>query len=119
MESTSPQSAPVTKEGRIARSWRLATIAWRLILGDRAMLVIAVMAAVFAALAGTAIFFFAGYFQHPQDSRGHLALVGLIALYPMTLMTTIFGVALASAAAAKMDGRQMTVGEAFSAAMSR
>ncbi len=65
-------------------------------------------------LAGAAgLLYFSGYFSSPTHSRGDLALVAIVGLYPMTFLSVFFNVALAGAAAASFDGRPIGVREAL------
>jgi Family of unknown function (DUF6159) len=117
--SSEPAVGGTQGEGRIARSWRLTSTAWELMRTSRAMLVIALIQTITAIAALAAILYFTGYFDNPSSSRGRMALVGLITLYPLTFVSVFFGVALASAAVAAMDGRRLSVREALGAATGR
>lgn len=59
------------------------------------------------------IFYFGGYFSSGHRSGGHVGLVALIALYPSTVLTVFFNVALACAASAAFDGDRMSAREAM------
>ncbi|HEY2477792.1 MAG TPA: DUF6159 family protein [Solirubrobacterales bacterium] len=63
--------------------------------------------------------YFSGYFRPPTHSSGGLALAGLIALYPMTLLSVIFNVALGGAAAASLEGRSIGVRQALEISWTR
>jgi hypothetical protein len=110
--------AQPAKEGRVRRGWRLTRLAWDLIRRDRTMIALALMGALFACIASLAVLYFGGYFDHP-GSTGRLALVGLIAIYPSTFASVFFNVALTSAAAASLDGRELTLREALDASIQR
>jgi hypothetical protein len=101
------------KEGRIARSVRLCRVAWRLVRGDRTMLTLALMSAVFTGLAMFVLFYFGGYLHDPHPSRGRLLLVTLIAAWPLTFIGAFINVALAAAADAELHGRQISLRRAL------
>jgi hypothetical protein len=106
-------------EGRIRRSWRLTNLAWDLVRGNRTLLALALMGIGFATVAAALVFYLSGYAEHPEHGRGQLALVGLIALYPSTLVSVFFNVALAKAAGEALEGRSITIKEALAAAARR
>lgn len=97
----------------MARGWRLTVTAWDLIRRDPTMVSIALLGAGCGLAGAAAIFYFSGYFNSPTHSRGDLALVAIIALYPMTFLSVFFNVALAAAAAASFDGQPIGVREAL------
>jgi hypothetical protein len=119
VEGQAPGPRAISEEGRIRRSWRLATIAWRLVRRDRTMLVLALLGAAFATGASALILYLGGYFRDPDQSRGHLALIGLISLYPATLVSVFFNVALAGAAGAALEGKKVSVRQALSASLKK
>lgn len=88
-------------------------VAWALIRSDRTMLLLAVTGVASATLFTFLVFFLGGYFSPDGDSGDHLGLLALITLYPSTLITVFFNVALACAASATFDGERLTVGEAI------
>ncbi len=100
-------------EGKISRGWRLTQVAWALIRKDRTMLVLALAAILSATAFACLVLYFGGYFSAGHRSSGHLSLIALIALYPSTLASVFFNVALACAASAAFDGEQMSAGEAI------
>lgn len=95
------------------RGWRLTKVAWALIRRDPTMISIALMGAGCGLAGAAALLYISGYFSSPAHSQGHLALVAIIALYPMTFISVFFNVALAGAAAASFDGRPIGVREAL------
>jgi hypothetical protein len=97
----------------MARGWRLTKSAWALMRRDPTMVSLALIGAGSGLAGGAAILYFSGYFSSPAHSRGDLALVALIGLYPMTFLSVFFNVALAGAAAASFDGRPIGVREAL------
>src|SRR5664280_1441329 len=82
-------------EGRIARSWRLTKAAWSVVRRDRTLLMLACIAAA-AGVAGMGLIFAAGVFA-----------------YPLTFVSVFLNTAIAAAAAAALDGRGLTVGQAL------
>jgi hypothetical protein len=103
----------------MARGWRLTKIAWALIRRDPTMISIAMIGTACGLAGSAAILYFSGYLSSPTHSRGHLALVAIIAVYPMTFLSVFFNVALAGAAAACLDGRSITVREALGISWTR
>ena len=100
-------------EGRMARGWRLTKAAWAVIRRDPTMIAIALMGGGCGLLGVAAIFYFSGYFSSPADSRGSVALVAAIAVYPLTFLGVFFNVALAGAAVARFEGRPIDLREAL------
>jgi hypothetical protein len=113
VETRRPDSRAKQDEGKIERGWRLTQVAWKLVQRDRTLLALALAGVACATVFSGLIFYFGGYFSHPQHSNGRLALIALIALYPSVLFSVFFNVALASAASAAFDGDHMTVREAL------
>jgi hypothetical protein len=97
----------------MARGWRLTRVAWAMIRRDPTMVWIALIGAGCGIAGAAAIFYFSGYFNSPSDSRSSVALVAIIALYPLTFLSAFFNVALAAAAAASFDGRPIGVRDAL------
>ena len=108
-------------EGRIARSWRLTKIALQVVRRDRSMFVLALLGTLAGLVAAVLIFKFGGYFHHGDrpGSRGHLALVALIAAWPTTFVSVFFNVALAAAADAALNGRKLGLGAALGVSVRR
>jgi uncharacterized protein DUF6159 len=100
-------------EGRIARSWRLTRAAWTVVRHDRALRTLAAISAVVGALGLALIFVLSGSFDKGRLSGGQLALFALIFAYPLTFVSVFFNTAIAAAAAAALDGRHLTLGEAL------
>jgi hypothetical protein len=102
-----------SKEGRIARSWRLTRAAWHVVRGDRSLLALAAISAITGGIGLALIFILAGSFQHGRLKGDELALYALIFAYPLTFISVFFNTAIAAAAAAALEGRHLTVGEAL------
>lgn len=103
------------REGRIARSWRLSGIAWRLVRSDRTILILAVLSSVFGAAGVALIYGLSGMFSvHHHATDGRLALVTLILAYPLTFVSVFFNTAIAAAASALLDGRRLSLHAALS-----
>jgi hypothetical protein len=100
------------QEGRISRGWRLTQVAWKLIRQDRTMLVLATAGIVSSVFFAFLVFFLVGA-SSSHRSGGHFGLVALIALYPSTLTSVFFNVALACAASAAFDGEHLSAREAL------
>jgi hypothetical protein len=103
----------------MARGWRLTRTAWQLMRRDPTMIALALLGTGCGAVGAALMLYFGGYFSHEVHSRGHLALVALIALYPLTFISVFFNVALASAAQASFDGNRIGLGEALGASWRR
>jgi hypothetical protein len=106
-------------EGKMARGWRLTKASWAVIRQDPTMISIALIGAGCGLAGGAAIGYFSGYFHSPGTSRGQVALVAAIAIYPLTFISVFFNVALAGAAAAHFDGHPIGVREALAISWKR
>ncbi len=116
----SAQGSAGTREGRIARSWRLSGLTWRLVRTDPAMLTLAVVAmiATFATLA--VVYDLTGVFAaHRHADRARMALATLILAYPLTFISVFFNTAIAAAASAALDGRRMSLRQALAVPLGR
>jgi Family of unknown function (DUF6159) len=102
-----------SSEGRIARSWRLSRAAWEVVRGDRSLLALAAISAITGGIGLALIFIFSGSFRAGHLKGDELALFALIFAYPLTFVSTFFNTAIAAAAAAALDGRHLSVGEAL------
>jgi hypothetical protein len=100
-------------EGRIARSWRLTRAAWQVVRTDRSMLALAAISVLVGVVALAAMFVLAGAFEKGHLKGDELALFALIFAYPLTFLSVFFNTAIAAAAAAALDGRHLTVGQAL------
>lgn len=99
------------REGKVARGWRLTQVAWALIRADRTMLILAIAGIVSSIFFAFLVFLIAAATSH--HSGGRLGAGMLIALYPSTLASVFFNVALASAASAAFDGEHLSAREAL------
>ena len=113
MEAYGSDLPAAHNEGKISRGWRLTQVAWKLIRTDRTMLTLAFAGIASASVFVFLIFLFGGFFSASHHSSGHLSLIVLIALYPSTLASAFFNVALACAASAAFDGDRLSTGEAI------
>ena len=100
-------------EGRIARSWRLSRAAWEVVRNDRSLLALAAISATTGGIGLALIFILSGSFRAGRLEGDELALFALIFAYPLTFVSTFFNTAIAAAAAAALDGRHLSVGEAL------
>ncbi len=107
--STSPAA---WEEGKVSRGWRLTMVAWALIRKDRTMMVLAAGGIVSAIVFAFLVLLVAGI-GSGGDSGHALGPVILLALYPSTLASVFFNVALACAASAAFDGERLSAGEAL------
>jgi uncharacterized protein DUF6159 len=101
------------QEGRIARSWRLTRAAWDVVRGDRSLLVLAAISALAGGAGLVLIFVLSGSFGNGRLKGDELALYAAIFAYPLMFISVFFNTAIAAAAAAALDGRHLTVGEAL------
>ena len=110
-----PQSAASNRpsEGRIARSWRLTRAAWHVVRTDRSLLVLAAISALAGGIGLALIFVLSGSFGNGHLKGDELALFAAIFAYPLTFISVFFNTAIAAAAAAALDVRHLTVGEAL------
>lgn len=93
--------------------------AWRLMRGDRTMVVLAFIGTV-CGLAGTALMLdVGGVFSSGHHSRAHMGLAALIFIYPLTFVSVFFNVALTAAADAVLEGRRIGVMAALGEAAKR
>lgn len=106
-------AAPPPNEGRIARSWRLTRAAWHVVRSDRSLLALAALSTLSGVIGLVAIFVLAGSFRGDHLKGGDLAIYALIFAYPLTFLSIFFNTAIAAAAAAALDGRHLTVGQAL------
>jgi hypothetical protein len=100
-------------EGRIARSWRLTRSAWRVVRSDRALLTLAALSGALGVGGIAVIFGLGGLFGAGGFSRGHVAVAGLVVAYPLMFVSVFLNTAIAAAAAAALDGRRLSLGEAL------
>jgi Family of unknown function (DUF6159) len=106
-----------SSEGRIARSWRLSLASWEVVRGDRSLLVLAAISAITGGIGLALIFILSGSFREGHLKGDELALFALIFAYPLTFVSAFFNTAIAAAAAAALDGRHLSVGEALAVPM--
>ncbi|MGH2879056.1 MAG: DUF6159 family protein [Solirubrobacteraceae bacterium] len=102
-----------SKEGRIARSWRLTKAAWVVVRADRSLRILALAAALVGVLGVVAIFAIGGISSQRRASGEHFVVVALVFVYPLTFLGAFVNTAIAAAAAAALDGRHLSVGEAL------
>jgi Family of unknown function (DUF6159) len=103
----------VSSEGRIARSWRLTRAAWGVVRTDRALLILAALSGLLSVASIALIFLLGGFFHDGRFSEGHFALVALILAYPLMFVSVFLNTAIAAAAAAALDGRRLSLGQAL------
>jgi hypothetical protein len=106
-------------EGRIGRSFRLIGVAWQVVRRDRAMLMLAGLAAVANIVGALLIFKLAGWHAGQRVPQGKLVLVCAIAAYPLTLVSVFLNVAVAAAASAALQGRRLGLLDALGVAAGR
>jgi hypothetical protein len=94
-------------------------VAWHLIRNDRALATLCFVSAICTGVGLALVLYAGGAFTPGEFSRGRMALVALIALYPLTLVSVFLNVAIATAAAAALDGKRLDLGDALGAARDR
>jgi Family of unknown function (DUF6159) len=106
-------------EGKMERGWRLTRESWSVVRLRPALLLIPAVS--FLATAAAAVLLLGPWSLDimAHHSRGRLFVDGAVCAYPFTLISTSCNVAFAVLAAATIDGRPMTVREAFARARSR
>lgn len=103
-----------SREGRIARSWRLSRTAWQIVRSDRAILILAIASTLVTTAALAVIYVLTGVFSgHRHGGGGHLALVTLIVAFPLTFLSVFFNTAIAVAANGVLEGKRPTLREAL------
>ena len=117
-------SAPEQREGRIARSWRLMKASWQVVREDRVILLLAILSTLVGAVGVAVIFGVAGLGSSSAHGHRHLvdgrvAIVALILAYPLMSVSTFFNTAIAAAAAAGLQGRRLSLGQALAVPASR
>jgi hypothetical protein len=103
-----------SREGRIARSWRLSRLAWQVVRSDRAILVLAVTSTLLSTVALAVIYDLTGMFAgHRHHGDGRFALVTLIVAFPLTFLGVFFNTAIAAAANGVLEGERLSLREAL------
>jgi hypothetical protein len=116
----SPAGTAVAREGRVARSWRLSLIAWRLIRTDRTVLSLAVLSAVAGAAGVALVYDLSGLFSAGHRANdGRFALVTLILAYPLTFVSVFLNTAIAAAVSSMLDGRRLPLRAALAVPVRR
>jgi uncharacterized protein DUF6159 len=108
-----PAAPQPQSEGRIARSWRLTRAAWEVVRGDRSLLTLAAVSAVTGGIGLALIFVLSGSFDEGHLKGDELALFAAIFAYPLTFVSVFLNTAIAAAAAAALEARHLSVGEAL------
>jgi hypothetical protein len=107
------------EEGRITRSARLIGVAWQVVRRDRAMLMLAGLAAAANIVGAILLFKIAGWHVGHRMPQGKLVLVCAIGAYPLTLISVFLNVAVAAAASEALQGRRIGLLDALGAAGAR
>ncbi len=115
------QSAETTPggEGRLSRSWRLTRAAWQVVRDDRALLTLGGLSVVTGGIGLALIFVLSGSFRHGHLKGDQIALFALILAYPLTFLSVFLNTAIAAAAAAALEGRRLTLGQALAVPVRR
>jgi hypothetical protein len=111
-------------ESRFARSVRMLSASWRVLRENPGLTVFPVISTVASGL--VAFVLFGLWTPSPSTTQGvssvhydTLVVIGLVAAYPLTFISIYCSVALAEVLGGRLDGKQTTAGEGFSAANSR
>jgi len=113
MEDVQRTVGQPSSEGRIARSWRLTRAAWQVVRHDRTLLALGALSVLSGAVTLAVVF------GDGRLSSGDFALYALIFAYPLTFISVFFNTAVAAAAAAALDGRHLSLGEALAVPIRR
>jgi hypothetical protein len=106
-------------EGKIARGWRLTCESWSVVRRRPGLLVIPAVSAAFTLAAAVILLGPWSLDLVGHHSRSRFLLDAAVCAYPLTFIGTYFNVAFYALAAATIDGRPMTTGEALRHARSR
>jgi hypothetical protein len=106
-------------EGRIARGWRLTLQSWTVVRLRPGLLVIPAVSGAFTLVAAVVLLGPWSLDLIDHHSRSRLLLDTAVCAYPFTFIGTYFNVAFYALAAATIDGRPMTTGEALRHSRSR
>lgn len=105
--------------GRISRGWHLSKLSWNVIQHDRTLLVLPVLQCVATLGATAALFIPAAYYGVADDSNIPFVVAAILWTYPLTFVSTFFGVAFMAVARKKLSGEPATLRDGFAAARSR
>lgn len=119
MEDVQRTVGQPSSEGRIARSWRLTRAAWQVVRHDRTLLTLGALSILAGTVTLAVVFALSGSFGNGHLSSGDFALYALIFAYPLTFISAFFNTAVAAAAAAALDGRHLSLGEALAVPIRR
>src|SRR5437763_8443154 len=106
-------------EGKIARGWRLALASWTVVRSHPGLLVLPALSVVLTAAAAVILLGPWSLDVIDHHSRTRIAVDAAVCSYPFTFISTYLGVAFYALAAATLDGRRMTTGEALGHARRR
>ena len=114
--------SPYSGESRFARSLRMLSASFRVLRENPGLTLFPVLSVLLSIAVGA--FCFTTWAPHAgAGTGGHardaLLVPGLIAAYPLTFISIYCSVALAEVLGGRLDGRQTTIGQGFSAANSR
>jgi Family of unknown function (DUF6159) len=106
---------------RWSDGWRLGLASWRLVLRDRRLLIFPAISMLSLVGAAAIVFGLGGGPSELGAGSWKLGmfLCGVVLGYPLTLISTFFGVAFVSQATARLDGREPSVRAGLSVAWSR
>ena len=111
---------------RIRRGWALTKQSWRVLLGDRSLLIFPILSTIFALLSAAAAIWaptmimsgpITGEAVDQNDPVYYIATAATV--YVSTFIAIFFNVALAACAVRSMRGEDTTVGDGFTAALQR
>src|SRR5262249_6361564 len=105
--------------GRISRGWHLSKLSWNVIQHDRTLLVLPVLQCLATLGATAALFVPAAYYGVADDSDIPFVVAAILWTYPMTFVSTFFGVAFMAVAKKKLSGEPATLRDGLAAARSR
>jgi hypothetical protein len=106
-------------KGRYSRGWELSKQSWNVIEADRTLLVLPLLSCLATLAVGAAIFGAGAYFASTRDSSLWFFVAGAAALYPLSFISTFFGVAFVFVARRRLVGEPASVREGLRAARHR
>lgn len=118
MLQTPPPGGPDSDGGRFARSWRMTKASLQVVRGDRTLIWLALVQTAFGFAGGAAIFWLSGGADGDGSTPG-VAFWALVLSLPLTFATVFLGVALTSAANARLQGQNPSLRAALGVALRR
>ena len=106
-------------EGRFARGWRLAGLSWNVIQSDRSLLALPGLQLLFQLAVVALVFGPFALSAERQDARSLLFVGGVVAMLPLNIVSTFFGVAFVTVLRGRLAGDPVSAREGLRFARSR